>query len=77
MERAAQVYWLSQERQRGGDVAGRRALSFAATALAAILRVHANASLSCQAKTWQDRLLSEAEVGGNSPLWRLGKVRFG
>ena len=77
MERAAQAYWLSQERQRGGEVAGWRALSYAAGALAAILRVHANASLSCQAKACQDRLVSEAEVGGNPPLWRLGKVRFG
>lgn len=77
MERAAQAYWLSQERQCGGEVAGWRALSYAATALAAILRVHANAPLSCPVKAWQDRLLLEAEVGGNSPLWRLGKVRFG
>ena len=77
MERAAQAYWLSQERQCGGEVAGWRALRYAAGALAAILRVHANASLSCQVKAWQDRLLLETEVGGNPPLWRLGKVRFG
>lgn len=54
-----------------------QAVSYAAMALAAILRVHRNASLSCQAMAWQGRLVSGAEVGRNPPWWRLGKVRFG